>query len=78
MKARYVENKNLWNVPLENHYLNPWKSILKCREIGVNLIERKFKEGKKTSLWFDPWINGKSLINLLGWSNFYHFGGGNT
>lgn len=50
MKARYVENKNLWNVPLENHYLNPWKSILKCREIGVNLIERKFKEGKKNQL----------------------------
>jgi hypothetical protein len=54
-----------------------WKSILNSRNKGINLLDRKFKDGKKTSLWFDPWINGKSLISLLGWTNLIYFGGAN-
>lgn len=24
-----------------------------------------------TDLWFDPWINHKSLVDLLGWDRIY-------
>lgn len=46
----------------------------KQREKGKTLLERKFKDGNMTSLWFDPWIFGKSLIDLLGWNNMYLLG----
>jgi len=28
----------------ENHFSYSWKNILKCRNIGIKLIERKFKD----------------------------------
>lgn len=28
-------------------------------------------------MWFDPWVNNQSLINLFGWNNLYVFGGAN-
>lgn len=68
------KKKKNWSMPIKSHYSYVWKNILNCREIGAKLIERKFKDGKCTSLWFDPWINGNSLINLLGWNNLYYFG----
>lgn len=36
------------------------------------------KNGNQTRLWFDPWINGKSLVKLLGWCNLYQYGDTNA
>lgn len=65
-------------MPIENHFSYAWKNSLKCREISTKLLERKFKSENQTSLWFDSWNNGKSMINLLGCSNLYQFGGAST
>jgi len=61
-------------MPIEKHFSQSWKNILKCREVGINLLNRNIRDGCHTSLWFDPWIKGKSLINLLGWNNLLYFG----
>lgn len=63
---------------VENHHSNTWKNISKCRETGIKIIERKFKDGKQTNLWFDPWINGKSLVNPVDQNNLYQYGGENA
>lgn len=74
MKAKYLKNKNFWTTGIENHHSFVWKNILKSRDTGIKLLERKFKNGDQTDLWFDPWIFGKSLISLVGWTNLYSFG----
>lgn len=40
------------------------RTRLKCNE----LINRKIANGGATGLCFDPWIKGKSLSSIVGWS----------
>ncbi len=36
--------------------------------MGKSLIQRNFKAGHETSLWFDPWFQNDSFINKVGWN----------
>jgi len=43
-----------------------WKTILKAKTIGQKFIRRIITDGENTSLWFNPWINDKLMVELLG------------
>ncbi|KAK1302870.1 hypothetical protein QJS10_CPB12g00400 [Acorus calamus] len=42
-----------------------WKQILKARNWIAPALRYLIFEGKDINLWFDPWINGKSLKHCL-------------
>lgn len=67
-KAKWIHNRHcmkkiFWTAKLDNNASFTWKLVLRTRG-----IHRKIANGKNTSLWFDLWIWGKSLSNIIGWS----------
>lgn len=78
MSYKYLKNKNFWTTLPKNNQSNAWSQILKCRNSGKSLIQRKFKSGNETSLWFDPWFQNDSFINMVGWDNLVICGGANA
>jgi exonuclease III len=74
MQNKYVNKGNFWNLLPKNNQSNTWKHILKCRDIGRSLLDRNFKDGKETNLWFDPWFKNNSFVNKIGWNNLVIFG----
>lgn len=58
----------------DNNSSYTWKFLLKSRNLSQG-IERKLAKGHDTSLWFKPWLNGESLINILEWQQLTYSGG---
>lgn len=53
---------------VNNNYSCTMKNILRARDKAVLLMQRTIVNGSSTSLWYDPWINHMSLVDLLGWN----------
>lgn len=49
------------------------KHILRCRQHATTIFNRVITDGMNTSLWFNPWINHKSLVDILGWHRVLMF-----
>lgn len=58
-------------MPIDNNYTGTTKSILRQRDIGASIMTRVITTGEDTYLLFDPWINHKSLFDLLGWNKIH-------
>lgn len=41
--------------------------MIREKNNASKLFSRVIEDGATTSLWFDPWINNKTLVDLLGW-----------
>jgi hypothetical protein len=78
MRSKYLKHNNFWSTVYNSNQSNTWKHILNSRDIGKLLIERKFKNGKETSLWFDPWFKNETFINRVGWNSLVICGGSNN
>ncbi|KAK1318897.1 hypothetical protein QJS10_CPB04g01155 [Acorus calamus] len=66
MKKRYLKRENLWNAKICNSHSSTWIAILHAREWVAPKLRYVIFEGKSINLWYDPWINGKSLMQRLG------------
>lgn len=44
-----------------------WKLLLRIRQQSKDMFETKTVNEHDINLWFDPWLNSKSLDNLMGW-----------
>ncbi|GAV89525.1 LOW QUALITY PROTEIN: zf-RVT domain-containing protein, partial [Cephalotus follicularis] len=43
-----------------------WRNVLKLRECLARNLVYSIRDGRATSLWWDPWINGEALITKNG------------
>lgn len=75
MCNKYCNNKNFQTVVIGNNASYTWKSMLRARLWCTGLTERKIATGENTDIWFDPWLNGSSLVDKFGW-NFMSVSGG--
>lgn len=75
MRERYCNNKNFWTLDSDNNSSGTWKNILKYRDKGLEHMNKGIANGLNTSLWFDPWVNSKTLVDLLGWDSLHLNGG---
>ncbi|KAK1311532.1 hypothetical protein QJS10_CPA08g00246 [Acorus calamus] len=66
MKKRYLKRENLWNAKVCSSHSCTWTTILNAREWVVSKLSYVIFEGKSINLWYDPWINRKSLMQRLG------------
>lgn len=55
-------------IAVNNNFLGTFKSILRQCNVATNIMNRVIVNGEHTDLWFDPWINHKSLVDLIGWN----------
>lgn len=78
LKNKYCKNKNFWTTQIRNSAPNTWKSILKARAWCKGLVDRKISNSEETHMWFDPWLNGSSLIDKMGWQYLSLVGGPNN
>jgi hypothetical protein len=65
---KYCKNENFWNASIDHNASYTWKTLLRARQWCKGLITKNIVNGDTTSLWFDPWINGTSLIDNVGWN----------
>lgn len=52
---------------INNNYSCIMKNILQSRDAANTVMQRIIVDGNSTSMWYDPWINHKSMVDLLGW-----------
>lgn len=62
---------------MDNNASYTWKSMLRARSWCKGLIERNIVNGEHTNTWFDPWLNGSSLVENYGWNFMAVYGGCN-
>lgn len=68
MHNRYCKKNNFWIIRMDNNASHTWKTILRARQWCKGYIDRKIVDGVHTDIWFDPWLNGNSLIDKYGWN----------
>lgn len=64
--AKYIKLKSIWSI--EQHAYNSWawKGIIYQRAWLLQHIQLKVGNGRNFNLWYDPWVNGKSINDLAG------------
>lgn len=65
-KNRYNKKDNFWSATMKPTVSFIWKTILRARQWCNGLINRNIVNGETTNLWLDPWINGSTLLNIVG------------
>lgn len=65
MRAKYLKTK-FWVIPINNNFSSMIKSILWQCDLATNIMSRLIVNGEYIDLWYDPLINYKSLVDLIG------------
>lgn len=63
MQNKYCKKANFYTVSMENNVSYTWKTLLRARQWCKVYMDRKIVNGDSTNMWFDPWLNGASLID---------------
>lgn len=66
MKRKYIGNKSFWEISERLDDSGVWKFILKNRQEARKCLSLNIIDGKTTSLWYDPWLNGSSIMERIG------------
>ncbi|KAJ6822155.1 uncharacterized protein M6B38_389700 [Iris pallida] len=66
MASRYLKGRSFWTCRHDNNFSVTFKTILKCRPKLQSVICRSMRDGASTDLWQDPWVAGRSLLDILG------------
>lgn len=69
MKTQYLPMTNFCVLPVNNNFSGTMKSILRQLDLAANIMSRIIVNGDHIDLWYDPWINHKSLVDLIGWNS---------
>lgn len=69
MQNKYCKSANFQTVTMDNNASYTWKTLLRARKWCKGYIDRKIINGDITYIWFDPWLNGSSLIDMFGWNS---------
>lgn len=63
MSFKYLAKFNFWVLPINNSFSGTVKSILRQHDMEAKIMTRLIINGEHTDLWYDPWINHKSLVD---------------
>ncbi|KAJ8505060.1 hypothetical protein OPV22_005946 [Ensete ventricosum] len=64
--ARYLTKESIWEVSAKTSHSAAWKGILKARRWLRNNISYVISSGTNINMWYDPWVNGKSIFQIFG------------
>ncbi|KAL6124860.1 hypothetical protein ACLB2K_077368 [Fragaria x ananassa] len=62
LKAIYFPTVNFWEAELGSSPSYAWRSILDGRDILPQGIKRRIGDGRRTNIWYDPWLEGENLL----------------
>lgn len=65
-RNRYLRDTNFWVQKIDNNFSVTVKNILRVRPSLKEHIRRVIHDGKSTSLWLDPWLENRSIVDRLG------------
>ena len=66
VSARYLSKESIWEISTRTYHSAAWKGILKARNWLIKHISYAISSGTSTNMWYDPWVNGKSIFQLYG------------
>lgn len=66
MNNRYANKGSIWDCSFNNSHSSTWKNMLYMRKEAQKYIDRHIVDGRSTSLWFEPWLRGSTLMEKLG------------
>ncbi|GAV83739.1 hypothetical protein CFOL_v3_27185 [Cephalotus follicularis] len=61
-----LKEENFWHISVRSNCFWSWRKILQCRRILAQNLLYEVKNGKRFSLWFDPWLLGESITDKFG------------
>lgn len=67
MRIKYLHNQKFMVMVANNNFSCTIKYILRARDLATKLMHGVIVNGATTSLWFNPWLNHKSMVDVLGW-----------
>ncbi|GAV90734.1 LOW QUALITY PROTEIN: zf-RVT domain-containing protein, partial [Cephalotus follicularis] len=62
----FVGCRVFWAAKLNYNCSCSWRNVLKARNLLANYLHYEIGDGMSTSLWFDPWLSGVSLVDRYG------------
>ncbi|GAV65957.1 zf-RVT domain-containing protein, partial [Cephalotus follicularis] len=62
-----LKGKKFWAVRATSQCSWQWRKVLQLREVLTQNIVFEIRDGHKLSLWFDPWLQGQSVISRYGY-----------
>ncbi|CAL9098038.1 unnamed protein product, partial [Musa textilis] len=66
VSSRYLSKESIWEVSIRTYHFAAWKGILKARNWLINHISYAISSGTRINMWYDPWVNEKSIFQLYG------------
>ncbi|KAK1302506.1 hypothetical protein QJS10_CPB12g00765 [Acorus calamus] len=66
VKKRYLRSTCIWNHIPPSSSSSSWKHVIAARAWIADKARYIIFEGLSINVWKDPWLNGKSLKDLLG------------
>lgn len=75
MKCK-LKGKSIWDVKIPHDCSWAWRKILLLREVVKQHVGVRVGDGRESSLFFDNWLKGMSLVDKMGnTSNLNQWGG---
>ncbi|GAV74291.1 hypothetical protein CFOL_v3_17771, partial [Cephalotus follicularis] len=62
----FLKENNFWAAKVSNNSSWSWRNVLKSRNLLANNLHYEVGDGMSLSLWYDPWLNGVSLVDRYG------------
>lgn len=62
-KWKYLKNSNFWKAKYPAKSSWAWRGIIKARDRMKPFVSYEIGNGKKTNLWYDPWLPRGSLVD---------------
>ncbi|GAV73872.1 hypothetical protein CFOL_v3_17355 [Cephalotus follicularis] len=61
-----LKDKSFWAVKITAASSWCWRNVLRLRECLARNLIYSIGDGRATTLWWDPWINGEALFTKYG------------
>ncbi|GAV68858.1 zf-RVT domain-containing protein, partial [Cephalotus follicularis] len=62
----FLKENSFWAAKFNYNCSCSWRNVLKARNLLANYLHYEIGDGMSTSLWFDPWLSGVSLVDRYG------------
>lgn len=61
-----LKGKSIWAIHIPHDCSWAWRKNLQLRAVIQQHLEVTVGDGRQTSLFFDNWLNGKRIIDIIG------------
>ncbi|GAV92588.1 hypothetical protein CFOL_v3_35966 [Cephalotus follicularis] len=62
----FLKGTNFWAARVTSNSSWSWRSVLSARRLLADKVVYEVGNGQSFSLWFDPWLNGESIVDRYG------------